>query len=99
MSTTRTRTDAINAGPADVRERVHVIVPTAVYSLATARTALSLKAGTLPRELRLRRLRYSKRAGRVMILGEWLLTWIREGEVKRERCPSGDGQPHGTEPD
>jgi hypothetical protein len=61
----------------------HTIVPTAVYNLATARVALSLAAGTLPREIRLRRLRASKRAGKYLILGAWLLEWVAAGEVHR----------------
>jgi hypothetical protein len=29
------------------------------------------------------RLRHSKRAGKVLILGEWVLQWLRDGERKR----------------
>ena len=58
----------------------HTINATAVYDLEAARLALELTKTTLSRELRLRRLRCAKRAGRYFILGEWLLEWLREGE-------------------
>jgi hypothetical protein len=67
----------------------HVIVPGAIYSLATAQEALGLAAGTLPREIRLRRLRVSKRAGRYFILGAWLLEWLAGGELQRCRSENG----------
>jgi hypothetical protein len=66
----------------------HVIDPQAVYTLDSASRALGLKRGCLPREIRLGRLRAAKRAGKVMLLGEWLLGWIRAGEVRRERKPT-----------
>jgi hypothetical protein len=37
----------------------------------------------LPREFRKKRLRYAKRAGRVWVLGSWVLEWLEAGEVKR----------------
>jgi hypothetical protein len=66
----------------------HVIDPHAVYDLASARAALSLAKGTLSREIKLGRLRASKRAGKVLILGSWLLQWVEAGEVRRGK-PSG----------
>jgi hypothetical protein len=63
----------------------HLIHPRAVYTLQSAREALSLAKATLPREIRLRRLRASKRAGRYFILGAWLLQWLRDGEISRAR--------------
>jgi hypothetical protein len=68
----------------------HLIKPTAVYTVEQARTALHLKSSTIRREVREKRLRVSKRAGRYHILGEWLLEWIREGEVQR-RTPDRNG--------
>ena len=47
----------------------HVIAPTAVYTVPEAAAALGLAKGTLPREVRLGRLRVSKRAGRYYVLG------------------------------
>jgi hypothetical protein len=49
--------------------------------MESARAALGLTKTTLGRELRLRRLRCAKRAGRYFILGEWLLEWLRAGEL------------------
>jgi hypothetical protein len=54
-----------------------------VFGLNSARAALGLARGCLPREIRLRRLRASKRAGRYFILGAWLLEWIAGGELRR----------------
>jgi hypothetical protein len=60
-----------------------ILHSTAVYDLVTARELLGLTKTTLHRELRLGRLRVSKRAGRYFLLGEWLIEWIRAGEVRR----------------
>jgi hypothetical protein len=57
------------------------ITPGHVYDLQSVRAALGLPKSTLPREIRLGRLRVSKRAGRYFILGEWLMEWLRDGEV------------------
>jgi len=65
-----------------------IIVPNAVYAIAALNETLGLKAGTIPRELRLRRLRYAKRAGRVFILGSWVLEWLEAGEVHKARAES-----------
>jgi hypothetical protein len=62
-----------------------VIVPNAVYDLTQARALLGLAEHTLGREARLGRLRVSKRAGKYMILGKWLLAWVEAGEVTRRR--------------
>jgi hypothetical protein len=64
----------------------HVIQSQAVYDREAARIALGLTKTTLARELRLGRLRCSKRAGRYYILGEWLLQWLASGEVNRRRA-------------
>jgi hypothetical protein len=60
-----------------------------VFSLDMARRVLGLTGSTLRREIRLRRLRVAKRAGRYFLLGEWLLEWLRAGEVRREANPPG----------
>lgn len=63
------------------------ITPDQVYDLVSARAALGLPKNTLPREIRLGRLRVSKRAGRYFILGQWLMEWLRDGEIcKRVRA-------------
>jgi hypothetical protein len=60
-----------------------------VYTIAAAQLALGLPKTTLGREIRLGRLRVSKRAGRYFLLGEWLLDWLRGGEVSRRKAHSG----------
>jgi hypothetical protein len=70
---------------------VHTVIATNVYTLAAAAEALGLRTNTLPREVRLKRLRASKRGGRYYILGSWLLEWIETGEV-RHAVPDRDGE-------
>jgi len=65
----------------------HTIMPTAVYDLEAARTALNLTKTTLNRELRLGRLRVAKRAGKYFIVGEWLMQWLQGGEIHRSAKP------------
>lgn len=76
---------------------VAVIKMNAVYSLAQFRTTLGLRAGTAAREIRAGRLRSSKRAGKVWVLGSWILQWIEEGERKRPmaqmNCEQRNGVP------
>ena len=59
----------------------HVIDPRAVYTVDSARACLELAKTTIGREIRLGRLRVARRGGRYFLLGEWLLAWIREGEI------------------
>jgi hypothetical protein len=73
----------------DALPHVPTINPRQIYTLDSLTKTLSLRPGTLPRELRLGRLRYSKRAGKVWILGEWVLTWLQAGEVRRQRAGTG----------
>jgi hypothetical protein len=73
-----------------------VIHSNAVYDRQQAQQALGLAKDTLGREIRLGRLRASKRGGRYYILGEWLLDWIRQGEVvRRPRAADPDGRKAG----
>jgi hypothetical protein len=62
---------------------VHTIAPTGVYSVDQVRTILRLKQSSLRREIREGRLRVCKRCGRYFFLGEQLLDWLRDGELKR----------------
>jgi hypothetical protein len=55
-----------------------------IFTLDTLRRTLALKRHTLAREVRLRRLRFSKRAGKIYILGRWVLEWLEAGEQKQE---------------
>jgi hypothetical protein len=77
------------------------ILPNQIFTIASLTSCLGLKAGTVPREIRLRRLRCSKRAGRVFILGSWVLEWLRDGERRprttaladSENGANGNGRP------
>lgn len=60
-----------------------VINPSAVFLIDQLRTALQLRASTLRREIRMGRLRVSKRGGKYFFLGEWVLQWLRTGEVQQ----------------
>jgi hypothetical protein len=62
---------------------VHVIHPNAVYGRDDLRIVLHLRKSTLGREIREKRLRVSKRAGRYFILGSWVLEWLRAGEITK----------------
>jgi hypothetical protein len=62
-----------------------IIHPRQVFSIDSLTQTLGLRRGTIPRELRLKRLRYSKRAGKVWILGAWVLAWLQSGEIQRKR--------------
>jgi hypothetical protein len=76
--------------PGQTTPAPHVIHPTAVYDLAQARAALGLAKGTLSREIPLKRLRVSERAGKKWVLGAWLLAWIEEGD-RRRLTPDSNG--------
>jgi hypothetical protein len=71
--------------------RAPVIDPRAVFTIDQARTTLRLAKNCLPREIRLGRLRVSKRAGKYLILGQWLLEWIEAGELPRRRPEASAG--------
>jgi hypothetical protein len=69
----------------------HVIHPCAIYTVESLRVALGLSKSTIGREVRLGRLRVTKRAGKYFLLGVWVLEWLRAGEVRRPRtCKSGE---------
>jgi hypothetical protein len=69
-----------------------VIHPTAAYLDPDLRAGLRLPLSTLKRETAKRRLRYSKRAGVRYYLGEWVLEWLRAGEVRRDKVPTEPGR-------
>lgn len=64
------------------------INPLGIYSLLEATGVLAVKPNSLTREVREGRLRVSKRLGRYYFLGEWLIEWIRRGELQpwEARC-------------
>jgi hypothetical protein len=63
-------------------EPIHVIDPNGIYFLDQAQSILRLRKSTIRREHREGRLRIARRAGRIIILGRWLLEWVAAGEVK-----------------
>ena len=70
------------------RTNVPVIDPRAVFTIDQARSTLVLAKNCLPREKRLGRLRVAKRAGKYLIMGQWLLEWIAAGELPRGNSQS-----------
>jgi hypothetical protein len=76
-----------STAPAAPQVAPHVTHENAVYGLDSARAALGLAKGCLPREIRLGRLRVAKRAGKYFLLGKWLLAWIESGELRRRDPP------------
>src|SRR5262249_26475628 len=63
-------------------EPIHTIDPNGIYFLDQAQSILRLRKSTIRREHREGRLRIARRAGRIIILGAWLIEWIKGGEVK-----------------
>src|SRR5262245_5481886 len=74
------------------------IDPLDVFDVGGAQAALKLTRSTIRREVKLGRLRISKRAGRHYILGRWLLEWLAEGEVPRPRPAERNGHAEGGPP-
>jgi hypothetical protein len=62
----------------------------AVHPLAEWGRILGLPPNCLKREARLKRLRVSRRAGKLWALGSWVRQWIEGGEVRRG--PAGEGE-------
>jgi hypothetical protein len=60
-----------------------VLDPLRIFTAEEFRRAFGLRKSTLRREVRERRLRVAKRAGKYFILGEWVIEWLRSGELKR----------------
>src|SRR5262249_55318984 len=83
---------AADAAPPAASGPLCVLVPTSVYDLAGAQASLGLNKSTLKREYREGRLRVGKRAGRCYFLGEWLIQWLREGELPRRRRAEANGE-------
>ena len=61
---------------------VPVIDPHAVYFADTFQRIFRLRKSTIRREWKAGRLRLAKRAGRYYLLGEWVLQWLRAGELQ-----------------
>jgi hypothetical protein len=75
-----------------------VIDPHTIYMLPAFRVAFALRESTVRREVREGRLRIAKRAGRYYLLGEWILEWLKSGEVRRRTAERNGTTPAaGTE--
>lgn len=70
-------------------EQPHIVEPNATYTAQQLRLALGLRPNTLRREIASGRLRVSRRAGRYFFLGEFVLEWLRSGEVARHERHEG----------
>jgi hypothetical protein len=68
---------------------VPVVHPRSIYFLDTFRRDFRMKESTARSEWKHGRLRLAKRGGRIFILGEWILAWLRGGEVR-----PGPGRPN-----
>jgi hypothetical protein len=77
------RSTPATAPPTAPAVHVHVIEPGAVYFVDQAQAILRLTKTSIRREVRQARLRIAKRCGRYYLLGEWILQWLREGELPR----------------
>jgi hypothetical protein len=71
-------------GAAAAQPPARSIPDDAIHSLTEWTRILGLAPHCLKREVRLGRLRASKRAGRLWSLGRWLREWLEAGEVKRQ---------------
>jgi hypothetical protein len=56
---------------------VHVVEPTAVYTVESFRLTFGLRQSSLRREVREGRLKVYKRCGKYFILGAQVLAWLR----------------------
>src|SRR5260370_37983116 len=76
----------------------YVVYPGAVYTVDDLCRIFGLKATSVRREVRLRRLRISKRCGRYYCLGQWVLEWLEDRELQP---PQGreEGETGWREPD
>jgi hypothetical protein len=87
---------------AEARATAHrvapVVDPNCILTIDQARHVLGLAKGCLPREVRLGRLRVSRRAGRHFVLGRWLLEWIEGGELRRDKRTAGEDGKGGAQP-
>jgi hypothetical protein len=75
----------LGARPAAAAPVVHTIDARSLYFPDTLQAIFRLRKSTIRREWKAGRLRISKRAGRYYVLGEWILEWLRGGEIR----PSG----------
>jgi hypothetical protein len=78
----RRRANATANGTPAAPPQPLVIEPHRVFTAEEFRVAFGLRKSTLRREVREGRLHVAKRGGKYFILGEWVLEWLRAGEVR-----------------
>lgn len=71
--------------PPTTPDPVPIVHRRSVYRLGQLQAVLGLRPSSLKREIRLGRLIVSKRCGTYFIVGESVLSWLRAGEVHRQR--------------
>lgn len=76
-----------NHGKSPQPPQPHVVDPRGVYTPELLRQLLGFREHTLSREIALGRLRVAKRMGGYLILGRWILDWIKAGEVESRPAP------------
>jgi hypothetical protein len=70
-----------------VFKQPHIVHATAVYTVDDLRRVFGLKSSSVRREVRLKRLRIAKRCGRYFCIGQWVLEWLGNGELKPSAGP------------
>src|SRR5262245_53390018 len=71
-----------------VFDQPHIIHATAVYTVEDLRRFFKLKSTSVRREVRLGHLRIAKRCGRYFCLGQWVLQWLDEGQLRSTSAPN-----------
>jgi hypothetical protein len=72
-----------------------VVQPNGVYRPEDLSLSLGIPLSGIRRDIRSGKLRASKRRGRLFVLGEQVLDWLRAGEVRRRKTA---GKNNGTAP-
>jgi hypothetical protein len=70
---------------AATRPALAVIDPHTLGTIEEWTALLDVGRTTLLREIRRRRLRASRRAGKYWLTGQWIMDWVAGGEVTRRR--------------
>ena len=63
------------------------IHPDTIYTEGVVATTLDIPLATLARARRSGRLRYTRQGRRVLLLGQWLLDWLKDDVSRREEAP------------
>jgi hypothetical protein len=80
--------------PAPSSSQPHVVSPDAVYTVGEFQAALKLTRSTVRREVKAKRLRVAKRAGKYFLLGKWILEWLEGGEHQPKAQPADRNGSH-----